>query len=536
MSNKLTKKKIDLLIVEVLEEKFSFGNDYKLTGDGSNKYKSLFDSLINQLKKLAGDNNKLEDADFEFLSSGNPIKYVELSNNKRAAIDNLIIQLLNSSLDINPATKEMVKKAREVYTEIFSYLSKNPDKINSELESRLITFRKQLKGNDPIRTAAATAIKSFYKKLSDTTGKPQSVSQPAIRPAQGQSGQYSSEVGPILAKVFTNGEDTIEKRVSTLSQISEEYYKASTGDVDAIKTIEEKDVRTVLAEVLLLDYFVEIAKSFDFGSGGYVFEYFLALLTGGKVLGKETGPSGQMGAVDFETKDGGKGSAKWYSKASALKQAVSGFKVDEPVQYVVGVKKQSMESKGKKTVGGTADPSKLIIVDIYNFTVTATQIDYKTESGEPASGTFKFSTQNQEVQATGNLNLGTGVKSTSTHLYIAQVRTKTFREMISSSLNNLIDQTAKDAVELLSVYLDNLRVAESSGKKYSVSGDIADGENTLQAIDVADDNLAALIQTLDKKGVTGQKGTRKIQENKIKSLKDLDKLIEHVILSNMLLK
>ena len=523
------KKTLDQLIVEVLEEKFSFGDDYSLAGSGSNKYKSLFNGLIKQLKKLAGDNSKLEDADFEFLSSGDPIKYVELSNKKRGDIDNLIIQLLNSTLNKNPATTQMVEKARKVYTEIFNYLSNNPDKINSELESRIWTFVKQLKNNDPIRTAADAAIKSFYKKLSDTTGKPQSVSQPAIRPAQGQSGQYSSEVGPILAKVFTNGEKTIEERVNTLSQISEEYYKASTGDSVAIATIKEKDVRTVLAEVLLLDYFVEIAKSFDSGSGGYVFEYFLALLTGGKVLGKDTGPSGKMGAVDFETTDGGKGSAKWYSKASALKQAVSGFKVNETIQYVVGVKKQSMESKGKKTVGGTADPSKLIIVDIYNFTVTATTIDY-SEKG--STGSFKFSTQSKEVEATGNLDLKAGIKSTSTHLYIAQVRTKTFREMISSSLNNLTDQTAKDAVELLSVYLDNLRVAESSGKKYSVSGNISDGEDTLQAIDVADDNLAALIQTLDKKGVTGQKGTREIKENKIKSLKDLDKLIEQVILSN----
>ena len=72
-----------------------------------------------------------------------------------------------------------------------------------------------------------------------------------------------------------------------------------------------------------------------------------------------------------------------------------------------------------------------------------------------------------------------------------------------------------------------------SGKDFNSSKD--SGNKALQSYDKADSALQNLLLALapeDKKITTGTAG-REITENKTKSLKELDKLIEHVILNKM---
>lgn len=482
MANKLTKKKIDLLIEQVMNE------DIKLNT------KNLDDFLKNQYVD-----------DPTVSAKGKADLKTDVS--VRKAVKDIAALKTPPENELSDADLDYIENNIE-----------NPEIMNTEIMRQLIAIKYATK-NDVLKKRIIAILNTRDKWIQDKSIERQSLSQPQIRtvPAEAsvEEGRYTGDIEPMLATIFKDTNPQIKARMKKVSEISKLFYSAAEGSEDSIEKLNALPSTDFLAYVSLMDYFVEVTKSFDAGSGAYLFEWFLAMLSGGKVTGKESGPGGGMGAVDFEGAPGiGRGSAKYYQKKSKISQAATGFKTGELVHYIVALKKQDRRQIGK-TGSGTSDPSKLTMVDIYapkvkkisdtKFEINKTLVNIETPTSKVPIGK----------------HLGELVDT----IYVAQVPTKSFRDMVYKSVNSDLTKMKRELLETFEGFFKQLEIADTSCRKYSVTGDIDNATATFTALDMAGDQFDELVPK-----VNPENG---LQENKNKSLKELDKLIEHVILNKM---
>jgi hypothetical protein len=263
-----------------------------------------------------------------------------------------------------------------------------------------------------------------------------------------------------------------------------------------------------------------------------LFEYYLAALAGGRVTGREAGPTTGMGAVDFRTADGSAGSSKFYSRKTNIQQAVSGFEIGEEVQYIIALKKQTVGQIGKTQARGGSDPSRIMAADIYYFSVTRTgENDFQVSGVGSNKNLFK---KVAHITKDGKLRLGSFM-SESTRIgtiFIAETRTKTFRDMVFKSVSSSIGSIKDQILTELQSFFQQLEVAESSCKKFAATGEIDEGSNTLTALDAADQSFENFAQKLVGGTIDRETGLE-ITENKNNFIKTLDKLCYDVILDIM---
>jgi hypothetical protein len=409
--------------------------------------------------------------------------------------------------------------------EDFEYLKNNVDAVNTDIRRRLVSIQRSDDASPELKAKVEDVFDTVQAALDAKVKSRQTLTQPQIRSAAGEVGSFPDELNTIIPAALGTG-DFLSKMKKT-SEISDVYFKAAGGDKAAIENIKNKDNREFLAEVMLLEYFAEIASSFDAGAGAYLFEYFLAMISGGRVTGKETGPGGGMGAVDFRTADGQGGSAKYYSKSGGIGQAKSGFNFNDPVDYVIAIKKQGSEQMGVKT-RGTADPARMVGADIYYFRVTRMdenkfQVSALTQAGAVSK---KYKT---EIVKTTEIDLSKYVNSSSLlgAIRIAETPTKTFRDMIYKSIESDGNQIKQMVTQLVETFFTSLDQAGASAKEYAVSGDPDKGSNTMTALDMADNSFASLKSSLEK---TDNVDDQQIAENKEQMMEALDKLIEATII------
>ena len=493
-------------------------------------------------------------------------------NNKFKILDQLIEQVMaerNYSMDdlytgdVNGASpkssydilRRISDPQEELTDEDFDYLINNIEAFNTDIQKKMVAIQKSKDASPELKAKVKSVFQKLQKASDEKLTQRQTITQPQIRTAAAEvAGSFPDELNTIMTTIF-GSEKNFSKKIKHTSDISRVYFQAASGDEGAIKAIREKDNRDFLAEVMLLEYFAEIANSFDAGAGAYLFEYFLAMLGGGKVTGKETGPGGGMGAVDFTTEGGGAGSAKFYSKGSGVSQAASGFNIGQPVDYIVALKKQGAEQVGTKS-RGTSDPARLMAADIYFLQVTKINEDefeivdasgkkYKKQdpkkiaadkakaAEERAAKKAKQKTAPEkaamiaEAKSKGpSLDLNTYLKPSAIlgTIFIAETRTKTFRDMIYKSIATSGNKIKQTITQLVEDFFKSLDVAGASAKKYAVKGRPDDGSNTLEALNNADYNFNNLKTELE--GDTAP-SDEQIQENKLSAL---DKLIEAVIL------
>jgi len=479
----LNKKILDELITEVMQEKFSYEKDPfidlyqpdKEVGDYSAS--AVFKDLSDQ----AAPNDELSDADLQ-------------------------------------------------------YLFDNPDKITTNIEAKLIAIIQDPQGDAAMKSQATRVIKKLKDVLKTKSLQQQTPTQPQIRTAPAEYGTFNAEVDNILSALFKDATGDIVERTKELSKISLRYYKAAGGDAEAQAAISSLGKRRILSEIMLMDYFAEVVKSFDSGTGGYVFEYFLALLTGGKVTGKESGPGQGMGAVDFRQADGTAGSAKYYRDKSNITQASGGFEINVPVNYIVGLKKQGAEQIDK-TSRGASDPARIMAIDIYYMQIkrvgdTKFEIAKLTKKGKVTARpevdyVTKTGNKYSKLDISQYINSGTKLST----IYISTVRTQTYREMIHQAVSG---QT-ETAIVQLEKYIGSLRKAEAESKVYAgEKGTIDDGQKAFDALFAAEQHFEDLVGVLDPKAIVLARDktqrTDIVEKNQINSLKRLDKLIEQVIL------
>jgi len=486
MSNKLTKDKLDLLIEQVLSEDFEYD---------------------------------IKDKD-EFMKN----KYV-----KNPTVSATGKADLEQNVSSHKAVKDIAKlqpEADELTDEDFDYIMQNienPKIFTTTLMKQLIALKYSTKDSQ-----IKQKVKAIFDKRDDLVQKKskdrQSITQPRFRPITAEEGQYTGDIALILNKILPSAGTKIKGRVEKVSEISKMFYKAAGGDSTSIQKIKNLDPQTFLSYVMLMDYFVEIGKSFDSGSGAYLFEWFLAMLSGGRVLGKATGPGGGMGAVDFEGGPGvGSGSAKYYATKSDIKQAASGFNKGELVQYIVGLKKQHFEQIGKVS-RGSSDPSKITMVDIYTPKVK------KVSDTE-----FKINKETVTISsAKSDVPIGSYLGERLATIYIAEVQTKSFREMVYRSVSTSLNNMKEELLKTFEGFFQQLEAADEACRMYAAGGKLDDANKTIVAIDQSKDQFEELIPKInDKLNYDDSANQAVVKENEKKSLKDLDKLIERVILNKM---
>jgi hypothetical protein len=275
-----------------------------------------------------------------------------------------------------------------------------------------------------------------------------------------------------------------------------------------------------------------MAKEIDHGAGAYLFEHFLALICGGAVEGKSKTDQNKMGATDFTMANGQKGSAKYYGKGQNLTQAARGFEKGTTT-YVVALKKQGIEQIGK-TSRGTSDPDRLIAVELYFFDVVRTR-----SPGASSKGNYALTINGDPVALTSKtknddnptVNLTKYVQGSGDVLYLAEVYTQTFREMVGKAIEKTSKSEKiklKTAFALMQRMYDDLTNAEQKSKVYIAETDpskrIAAGESTLQSLDTSKQSFGEIINALE------YQETYDIKTDTIKKESNsIDQLIEAVM-------
>lgn len=398
---------------------------------------------------------------------------------------------------------------------------------------------------------AEEALAALERSVAAAGQRKQTISSPEFKSQRGETGSFPVEQVAVVKRLLS-GESTIEGRITKVSQIAKKYYDAATGDNDGVTALQAEalsDPKNILSEIQLLDLFNTMVKEIDSGSGAYVFEYFLALISGGQVLGKAKTDSGRMGAADFMMPGGELGSAKFYKVNTNVTQALSGYEdmyrknQNQPVSvtYVVGLKKQDTSqisklatandqpdpTKAKSRKGlGTSDPARIIGIEIFTPKVTYIGAEkFTVNDGEP------FLQKKDKVWLDNRLGDSKGF------IYITEMRTRTFREMIGKA----IDQTnsvMKEIFQQFKGYFDMLEQADESAKVYVAETDPAKSTgyatSVYKSLGQADKLFGEMQSAMDSPWTaTASRAMADVAENKkneINSLKALDKLIEQVIL------
>ena len=354
---------------------------------------------------------------------------------------------------------------------------------------------------DDISKLSQEALNNLEREIAAAAEREQSVSSPVIKTAQGDVGIFPKDQEDLVERLLSSF-TTIEERMAEINRISRDFYVAVT---DAYK-LKTKQPSQLLSEIMLIDIFNSMLKEFDSGSGAYLFEHFLALVTGGIVLGKSKTKAGKMGSADFKmVTDAGTsqekvelGSAKFYQNASQAKQAISGYqdlwKRNAPdtgatpgghevsVTYVIAGKKQDVTQKGDPTKG-SSDPARLIGAEIYTPVVTYDGQNFKI-NGKIVK---PYGT---EISFKGNLGASLGM------LYVTTTRTSTFKEMLEAGIETQ-SQNVKDLFESFKSYFKELDTASSEAKSYISKGDVTQGERTYQSLRKAETNFDSIVSGLE---------------------------------------
>ena len=177
-------------------------------------------------------------------------------------------------------------------------------------------------------------------------------------------GQYPEGIAAATQTFFADS-GTLSARLSKINK-----FITKIGNIDDAKTEAGGSEAQLLSGLLVCDYLATLVKEVDSGAGAYMFEGFLAMLSGGRVTGKSKTDEGKMGAVDFVTNNNIAGSAKYYAKGGVgITQAIGGFTKGEPVFYVIALKKSKAGASTAVTKDATSDPAEIAELHIYNMVV-----------------------------------------------------------------------------------------------------------------------------------------------------------------------
>jgi hypothetical protein len=520
MSDKLTEKKLKELIREVLQEKKT--TDFPFNAD--TEYQDVFGNNFQQAKNST---------DLPKTDAG-----VKDRVKKVAALAGS-----SSELDIDDLQSAAAKKKNTNDYKTVRAISNHgrSNKVKKKaLDALSGKTTKPKTAEDPMKMGKIKGIDmktQIYEPRSMAFGQMANIGSQSDPKKTSALGQFPEGLAASV-NAFFKGKSTFASRVEAISKFSETIAYAN-------KFI-GIPVNKLLAGSLFLDYLTTIVTEMDSGTGAYQLETLLSVMSGGKVTGKGdintvTGAStsGQMGAVDFVMNDGTLGSSKYYSNVGKgkLTQAFSGFKNQKgkSVLYIIAHKK-GVRGGPLTVTKGTSDPTKIISLNIYLVSVmpttdTPTQAsDFsvfingkKAEVGEPGG-----SKKNPQLDVAPALKNATPIE-----LKIAGGKTNPLKDQLQVSANKS-NQKIKNSFDYVRKVFSELYTANQKIQRYVSANDKKAGNDALTSLETADDRLIDLAAELNTSQTRADIAkSRTIKENKTKSKKDLDKLIEAVILETL---
>jgi hypothetical protein len=334
---------------------------------------------------------------------------------------------------------------------------------------------------------------------------------------------------------------TLFGRLEKLIEFSNNVIEASENTQKAQKILGQLGPLKFMQFTMAMDYISTIVKSVDAGSGAYMFETFLAALAGGNVTGKEQTAKGTMGAADFSFASDvdARGSSKYLKSNSKAVQAVSGFERLESVHYVIAEKVLDK---------GSAPGAKESSVDVDQ--IIAFKIYYPVLQVVVPKQVFQLWNTNEEtigdpiIQDKGSITIPRA--NLIGELKLVSANGQKFRDLINKVVQKIDGDISKAFMRFQDAF-DKVASAKESVGSYSISGKQKDGTKAIKDMLAYKLALKTVFDTLSKIGysdggedqpVAGyeapeQDKVDQLKENKTKSLKDLDKLIEHVILNKI---
>ena len=301
------------------------------------------------------------------------------------------------------------------------------------------------------------------------------------------TGQFPEGIATTMNTIFA-GVNTFRERLVKLKEVCESALEFQ-GTVSQGET-----PTSAIANMLVLDYVTTLVREVDSGAGAYNFEAFLALLVGGKVVGKETNPAGEMGGADFRSDDGSAGSSKYYSRLSGIEQSAKGFKEGEPVFYVIAIKRREDKADDEAN-----RPTNITSLDIYTLFVIKLATDvqgkdlfaYKYSNGE---------IETKMVDTGGKIPLSTGLSSKGDPLNIRLVTTSTeeqkdIRRVVDAIASRREDSVAR-ALDQFKTLSSSLYKANEKSQAYASTGDIQKGNEALVNLQAADEAMIELAKII----------------------------------------
>jgi len=360
-----------------------------------------------------------------------------------------------------------------------------------------------------------------------------------LRNAQSDAGSFPPALRGVYEPLFKN-EKTLIGRLRSMTEFTQNILAASKDPTKAQQIFGSSGFNEFALNVMAMDYVNSIAKGLDSASGAYAFESFLALISGGKVAGKEKTAAGQMGAADFTIGGTGgsaaKGSAKYYSDYSRIGQSSKGFDLGDNsvMHYIIGLKKDSTSAPAPDE-GGTADPMKLQSIDLYYII-----IQYVGNDPEKGNGVFVIRSPDKNrigleiAEGKGEIKINkknyyTDQTKVGT-LVLAQSSTKQYREMIQQAAGNISSNFGK-AMEKVKETFDYNQTFKDSTSDYVADGGVTKGNAMITNLNSLLKGVNGMIDALKAFGGEYSAPTEKIKTSESK-ISDLDKLIMEVLQKN----
>lgn len=312
-----------------------------------------------------------------------------------------------------------------------------------------------------------------------------SVTGPAIRTTRLPKNlqDYSA-----LMDTFFEGANDLRSRVGKLEQLAE-FFASEDLQAEA----EKMSNTQFMSYVVMMDYLVEIVKSFDAQSGRYLLEYLLAVVSMGEVKGATLGAAGQQDAVDFVDEENNLGSSKFISSYNKVGQAPAGFEhyKGKKITYVVALK----EGSPFRLDTNAPEPLDVQQIKVHIFDVMLREIQGKRIK------TYRFDVfhpeQNQKISSHGvkegaRLDIGDIAQKAPSFtiplVFTTEKGTKTYRQMLSTSLG----ETKQDLLKIVKTLFDELKKADEMSRKYTVTGKPEDGGAALTSLEKSQVSLSSL--------------------------------------------
>ena len=351
-----------------------------------------------------------------------------------------------------------------------------------------------------VESVPAEKIRSIaFKSMQNLSADPAKTSTPM--------GQFPEGIATALNEVMA-GKNTFDDRMKHLAIVCQEAVNDMSNN-----TKTSADVTDTISKMLVLDYLTTLVREVDSGSGAYEFEAFLAMLVGGRVTGKELTADKKMGGADFRAPDGSAGSSKFYSNLSGITQSSKGFKLNEPVYYVICIKE-----KTKPVAGEGASVTKLKIYTLFVNKVaekvgTAKGKIYDYFAFKYANGDVEI----QEIKTGSQLNLSKGLSKKGTPLEIDIVtakNSKDIRAVVTAMTSTRTDDFAK-AIKYMEQISRKIYVADQKSQSYGASGDIDTADEALKALMQAENSVRLMTSIIDPTQSRGGDESKFIAEQKI---------------------